>query len=174
MGVKTGFTNGAGRCLVTETIRGNKDIIVIVLGADTKKDRTRDSVKLIEYAFANFREFDLESVVIEAFDLWNNVNSRRIQIEKGKEETLKCYLSELHTKQLLLNQQEEKSINYEFHTVTSLKAPVEKNTKLGTLTIKLGDEIIEQLDIFTIKTIDKKNMNDYLFEFSQTILGKNT
>lgn len=36
-GVKTGFTNGAGRCLVTSCKRGELDIITIVLGADTKK-----------------------------------------------------------------------------------------------------------------------------------------
>ena len=41
-GVKTGFTNGANRCLVTSTKRGNMDLICIVLGADTKKDRTKD------------------------------------------------------------------------------------------------------------------------------------
>lgn len=42
-GVKTGFTNGANRCLVTSIKRGNMDLICIVLGADTKKDRTKDS-----------------------------------------------------------------------------------------------------------------------------------
>ena len=46
-GVKTGFTNGAGRCLVTSCKRGELDIITIVLGADTKKIRTTDSINLI-------------------------------------------------------------------------------------------------------------------------------
>ena len=36
------------------------DIISVVLGADTKKDRTRDSIKIIEYAFASYRMVDLE------------------------------------------------------------------------------------------------------------------
>lgn len=40
-GVKTGFTNGAGRCLVTSTTRNGHKIICVVLGADTKKIRTR-------------------------------------------------------------------------------------------------------------------------------------
>ncbi|MBO5479171.1 MAG: D-alanyl-D-alanine carboxypeptidase [Clostridia bacterium] len=40
-GVKTGFTNGAGRCLVTSTTRNSHQIICVVLGADTKKIRTR-------------------------------------------------------------------------------------------------------------------------------------
>ena len=35
-GVKTGFTNNAGRCLVTCTNRNGFEIITVVLGADTK------------------------------------------------------------------------------------------------------------------------------------------
>ena len=43
-GIKTGFTNGANRCLVTACKRGNMDIICVVLGADTKNFRTKDSI----------------------------------------------------------------------------------------------------------------------------------
>ena len=46
-GIKTGFTNGANRCLVTACKRNNLDIICVVLGCDTKKFRTQDSIKLI-------------------------------------------------------------------------------------------------------------------------------
>ena len=46
-GVKTGFTNGAGRCLVTSVSRNGLNIITVVLGADTKKIRTKDSISLI-------------------------------------------------------------------------------------------------------------------------------
>ena len=46
-GIKTGFTNGANRCLVTACKRNNMDIICVVLGADTKKFRTQDSLSLI-------------------------------------------------------------------------------------------------------------------------------
>ena len=41
-GIKTGFTNGANRCLVTACKRNNMDIICVVLGADTKNFRTQD------------------------------------------------------------------------------------------------------------------------------------
>ena len=44
-GVKTGFTNGAGRCLVTACKRDSLDIITVIIGADTKKIRTSDSMK---------------------------------------------------------------------------------------------------------------------------------
>ena len=43
--------------------RDNMDIITVVLGADTKKDRTKDSVKLIEYAFANYKIVNIEEKI---------------------------------------------------------------------------------------------------------------
>ena len=46
-GVKTGFTNGANRCLVTSCKRGEMDIICVVLGCDTKNFRTQDSICLL-------------------------------------------------------------------------------------------------------------------------------
>ena len=61
-GVKTGFTNGANRCLVTSCKRGNLDIICIVLGADSKKFRTQDSIKLIEYCFSNYEVINLKQI----------------------------------------------------------------------------------------------------------------
>ena len=45
-GVKTGFTNNAGRCLVTSVKREDTDIIVVVLGADTRKYRAQDTIKI--------------------------------------------------------------------------------------------------------------------------------
>ena len=62
-GVKTGYTSKAGRCLVTSTSRDGFDIITVVLGADTRKIRTQDSIKLIEYTYKNYKLFDLEEAV---------------------------------------------------------------------------------------------------------------
>ena len=71
-GVKTGFTNGANRCLVSSCKRNNLDIICVVLGADTKKFRTNDSIQLIEYCFSNFSCFD----IFNKFDNWYEDNKK--------------------------------------------------------------------------------------------------
>lgn len=49
-GVKTGWTEEAGECLVTYTEREGKGIIIVVLGSE---DRFGESQALIEWAFAN-------------------------------------------------------------------------------------------------------------------------
>lgn len=48
-GVKTGFTDQAGECLVTQTTRNGHTIITVVLNS---KDRFGESQNLIEWAFA--------------------------------------------------------------------------------------------------------------------------
>ena len=49
-GVKTGWTENAGECLVTATERNNREIITVVLGSG---DRFGETQELIEWAYAN-------------------------------------------------------------------------------------------------------------------------
>ena len=82
-GVKTGFTNGANRCLVTSCKRGNLDIICVVLGCDTKKDRTKDSINLINYIFKNYTVVNLKDIIENDFNKWNKEHSNSFIINKG-------------------------------------------------------------------------------------------
>ena len=172
VGVKTGFTNGAGRCLVTETIRGDRDLITVVLGADTKKDRTKDSVKLINFGFRSFKEFNLEEEVNKFFDEWCKINSERINFIKAKKEKISLEMSDLGTKTMLLKEKDMGSFSYEINTIVNIEAPVPYNTKIGNIIIRLNDEIIDQVDIIVKNKIEKKEWNDYLREFCRTILNK--
>ena len=64
-GVKTGFTANAMRCLITSCTRDDNQIITVVLGADTKKDRTSDSIKLIEYTYKNIDSVEEFNIIEE-------------------------------------------------------------------------------------------------------------
>lgn len=87
-GIKTGFTNGANRCLVTACKRGNMDIICVVLGADTKNFRTKDSIKLIEYVFKEYEPVNLNTLIKEKFDTWQKENLNDFYIEKGRTQNI--------------------------------------------------------------------------------------
>ena len=166
-GVKTGFTNGAGRCLVTSIKRDNMDIICVVLGADTKKDRTKDSVKLIEYIFKNYEITSLNSIINESFESWNKLNTNRIHIEKGLDNNLNLIL-DLNNKEILypILRNSENEINVKIISDFNLKAPITSNTKMGKLQIFYKDEIIREINIVNTNSIKKKNINYYLFEFT--------
>ncbi len=162
IGVKTGFTNGAGRCLVTETKRGDMDIIVVVLGADTKKDRTKDSIKLIEYAFANFTKVNIKGKTIEEFEKWERINRNRILIIKGQKDRISLDIGKFNTETIPVKETDKLEIT--INTINQLEAPVEKNTKVGTIIIKLNDNIIDSIDIVCGEKIERKTWLDYFKE----------
>jgi len=51
LGIKTGFTDGAGQSLVSLIDRGGRRVIIVVLGST---DREKDSEKLIDWVYKNF------------------------------------------------------------------------------------------------------------------------
>lgn len=159
VGVKTGFTNNAGRCLVTETKRNNMDIITIVLGADTKKDRTKDSVNLIEYTFSKYKMYNVEEQIIEEFNKWKNINEKRILITKGKQSNPKLALGAIE--KAIIPICDDDKIEYSINVLTEVEAPVEQWNVMGTLTVKLNGEILENIDIVNINEVQKRDWKDY-------------
>lgn len=164
-GVKTGFTNGAGRCLVTSIKRENLDVICVVLGADTKKDRTKDSVKLIEYVFGNYKTINLTKDIEEDFEKWNQINKNRIYIEKGKNNNLNLALEKKEYTYPIENNTEDK-IKMEIQANLNLKAPVKKGTKIGELTIYYKGEIINKINIVNLNEVNKKRIENYILDFA--------
>lgn len=159
VGVKTGFTNNAGRCLVTETKRNNMDIITIVLGADTKKDRTKDSVNLIEYTFSKYKMYNLEEQIIKEFNKWKNINEKRILIIKGKKSNPKLALGAIEKATIPICDNDK--IEYSINALTEIEAPVEQWNVMGTLTVKINGEILENIDIVNVNEVQKRDWKDY-------------
>jgi D-alanyl-D-alanine carboxypeptidase (penicillin-binding protein 5/6) len=60
-GMKTGYTDSAGYCLVTSAKRDGMRLIAVVLGAPTPRVRNDGAQKLLEYGFANFETHKLYS-----------------------------------------------------------------------------------------------------------------
>lgn len=159
VGVKTGFTNNAGRCLVTETKRNNMDIITIVLGADTKKDRTKDSVNLIEYTFSKYKMYNLEERIIEEFNKWKNINEKRILIIKGKTSNPKLALGAIEKATIPICDNDK--IEFSINALTEVEAPVEQWNVMGTLMVKINGEILENIDIVNVNEVQKRDWKDY-------------
>ena len=166
-GVKTGFTNGAGRCLVTSIKRGDLDIICVVLGADTKKIRTTDSIKLIEYVFSNFENININEKIEEEFKSWKNINRGRINIEKGIKNVINLKLEEYTLKYYPIKNNTENRINIEIDVNLNLIAPIAENTKVGEVTIYYDNHSILSINILTAERVEKKTILDYICEISK-------
>ena len=168
-GVKTGFTNNAGRCLVASCARNNNKIITVVLGCDTKKQRTSDSINLIEYAFQNYKKINLEDLVQKEFENWKKINLERIYINKAKSHAICVSLNEIVKKQITIKNEEEKDILIETNAIYNFEAPLKKGAKIGNIIVKNKDEIIESIDIICSNTIEKKDVFSYFKELISVI-----
>lgn len=166
-GVKTGFTNNAGRCLVTSVKRDDMDLIIVVLGADTRKDRAKDSMKLIEYAYKRYQVVNLKEIIEKEFNLWKQINENRIYIDKG-EGNIELEISEIKLSKIVTDVTPKIEIN----TTTYLEAPVEKGQRIGTLTVKIENKILEEIEIKSSKTVKKRGILEYFSIIAKIYSGK--
>lgn len=164
-GVKTGFTNGANRCLVSACKRGNLDIICVVLGADTKKFRSQDSIKLIEYAFSNYEMVDVKSIVSKHFTEWQNKSANSFLVYKGTSNNLETCLQEITYSLFPISKSKIKNINVNINCSYTFEAPILKNISIGKLNCFVDNLEICTLDIYSSNTIPKKTPLFYLNSF---------
>lgn len=170
-GVKTGFTNGAGRCLVTATNRNGFNIITVVLGADTKKIRTKDSISLIEYTYSNYERVDLDEIINKKFNIWRDVNREKISIYKGKSNKMDIKLGDYEHKIYPIKRENIKNINLEIKNINlDFEAPINSNTKIGELVVNIGDKELMEIEILINNNIERKGIKEYIFECLDSII----
>lgn len=160
-GIKTGFTNGANRCLVTACKRDNLDIICVVLGADTKNFRTKDSINLIEYSFKTFTPVNIQELLNEKFEDWKNKNLSSFEIIKGKTNEISITILPLKNPIVPIDKNLANDINIYIDYQNIFDAPVNRNTPIGTINIYAGLNKIETTTIEFDCSIEKKNTLDY-------------
>ncbi len=175
-GIKTGFTNGANRCLVTACKRNNMDIICVVLGADTKKFRTIDSIKLINYVFNNFVVYDLESFVNKNFEDWKKDNLNTFIINKGLSQDVLLNIENLYISKVPIRKDLINSFEMKVECQKYFKAPVKGNSSIGNIVISNSGKEIAKCNISIMNDIDKKNSSYYfiyLLKNISSIIQKN-
>ena len=166
-GVKTGFTNGANRCLVTSCKRGNLDIICVVLGCDTKKDRTKDSINLINHIFDNYTMVNVENIILKDFNNWkiNHLNSFTINKGISSRVDLELNISEMPYSNIAINKNNVDTISTSITFNPYFEAPLPYDTILGKLVLKISDTKYFEINILNKNEIKKKNFFDYWILF---------
>ena len=169
-GVKTGFTNDAGRCLVTSTNRNGFNIITVVLGADTKKIRTADSIRLIKYTYDTYEKINLKDIVEKEFLSYKMKN--KIAVLKGIKEKLNYELNYNIYEYQPIRKNNIKDLKININTTKEVNAPIEYGTKVGEIKILLGEEEIMHMEIVSGENIRKKGIIDYMNEIAKFLLRR--
>lgn len=166
-GVKTGFTNGANRCLVTSCKRNNLDIICVVLGCDTKKDRTLDSINLINYIFNNFSVVNLKNLIEKNFEDWEKNSSTKFKIDKGTSSSLNLKLNfeEIPYENIAINNSNINNISTPIYTDFEFIAPLNENAVVGKMDIYIDNTLFFSVKILNENKVERKDISYYLNNF---------
>lgn len=158
-GVKTGFTNNAGRCLITSITRNNFSIITIVLGADTKKFRTKDSIELIEYNYKNYEPINIKEKVVNEFEIWKNRNLKNFEIIKAKKNNIDIELDyNYNFEEYPIKKTDVNNIKIQIQAKTRLNAPIYQEEQIGQIHVILNENEILTVPIIVKEDIEKKDI----------------
>lgn len=164
-GIKTGFTNGANRCLVSACKRDNIDIICVVLGADTKNFRTSDSIKLINYIFDNFKIVNIKELIENKFTEWKSQNLDTFIVNKGLSQNINLKLDNIEFSYLPVRKDLIDSIYVSINCQKEFEAPLDINLEIGLLEVMCQNSSIADVKIITASKITKKSIYSYFTHF---------
>lgn len=158
-GLKTGTTTKAGHCLSASAERDGLHLIAVVLGAENSTDRFESAKALLNYGFANYERVTVE-IPAELIT--------EVRIIKGYESTL---LPEVRgIGQITLRAGQRKNIETELELPADVEAPVEENQIIGTVRLKIGDEIIKEYPLVSAREVRKLTFLDVLERFFSSLV----
>jgi D-alanyl-D-alanine carboxypeptidase (penicillin-binding protein 5/6) len=144
-GMKTGWTESAGYCLVGSAKRGEMRLITVVAGSRTENDRFLASQRLLEYGF----KWYVTQKVIDA-----NKEYQNIKIWGGQEKTLSLGFANDISITLPRKDFKDLKINYKYKN--NIQAPISVGQKIGILEISSNDEIVLVTDLVALQDIEAK------------------
>lgn len=162
-GVKTGFTFNAGRCLVSSSKRNNMDIIVVVLGADTKNIRTKDSINVINYVFNNFSYINTYDISQTAFSKYLKYFEKNYILYKTVDKPL-IEIEKKDNYEYPIKKDDILKFSTQIYTITNFSSEINKGSKIGILTLYNNDKILYSLDITIVNQLEQ-NTWYYYFKY---------
>lgn len=158
-GVKTGFTDDAGYCLVASALRENMRLISVVLGAKSANARANENQSLLNYGFRFF----------EAHRLYQGKTAlSEARVWKGAEQKLQLGLIE--DLYVTIPRRHYNDLKAEINIDKKITAPVNEGDKFGAVVVKLKNESIVSRDLVALKSIEQGNIVRRLYDSALMML----
>ena len=146
-GLKTGFTSGAGYCLSATAEREGLELIAVVMGCTTSQKRTAACKAMLDYGFANFA---LVSPQLE--------DAVTVPVTLGKQDQVAAQLGQEGS--ILIDKGQKNSVTTEITLEEQLMAPVSQGQRLGTMTVKAGDQVLSEIPLVAAVPVEKLTFGD--------------
>ena len=150
-GIKTGYLAVEKYSLASSINRNGRRLIAVGSGFKTKRSRTYESNKLLNYGLSQFSTIEIAR---------KNEKFTELDVWLGKKETVNVYLNQDIYKTLLKSESLDKNkyLKVTISYIGPIKAPIKKNDVLGKLKILYNDQSIDEYDLFAFEDIKKLNL----------------
>ena len=146
-GLKTGFTSGAGYCLSATAQRDGMELIAVVMGADTSANRNAACKQLLDYGFANYAVIQPELAEPEP-----------VAVKLGKADTVEAVLGD--GSGILIDKAQKNAVAMELSLEGPVTAPVSQGQRLGTLTIRAGEQVLKEVPLVASEGVERLSFGD--------------
>jgi len=141
-GMKTGYTESAGYCLITSARRGERRLISVVLGAASETARATESQKLLNYGFQFYDSVKLyeKNQPVASLPVW-----------KGSGNSVKAgFLDDLYVS-LPKGQADKLKANLESRQ--PMFAPIGAGQKIGVMKLMLDGKPYAEIPVVALETV---------------------
>jgi len=142
-GLKTGTTSKAGCCVSASAKREGTHLVAVVMGSDNSSDRFETAKDVLNWGFANYTT--VTPVIDETL-------IPEVGVINGVEEKIKPEIP--FTESVLVEKGRDGDITQTIDLAVDVESPVEKGQVLGTVTFRLGDEMLGEYNLTAPRGID--------------------
>ncbi|HZJ56736.1 MAG TPA: D-alanyl-D-alanine carboxypeptidase family protein [Clostridia bacterium] len=156
-GGKTGYTSNARHCLVAIASRDGTGLLTVVLGNTTKDSKWIDSVMLLDYGYDNFVRYQpfSQDEQVHILDITGNPDPDWVRVLMDKTPTRFVSRDQIGKISKEIQWEPEVAVNVEDNRNTiSLPGPVSRRQKVGTMIFRLGNTVLDRVDLVTAKAVE--------------------
>ncbi len=143
-GVKTGYTEAAGHCLVASAQLDGMRLISVVMGADSEEMRARESRRLLDYGFRHFKTYKL-------YDAYEVLDTHRVW-ESDQREADFGIQNDLY---ITIQRGTLGSIKRDITYLGDIVAPVRRDTVSGEITVSAEDGYTLKRPLVLLQDVDQ-------------------
>ena len=151
-GIKTGYLTVEKYSLAASVIGEKRRLISVISGSQTKKSRSLDAIKLISWGLRNTTTYEIAE---------KNIPNFKFKTWLGKKDFVNGTVKE--DVYVTISKKEIKNLKVTINYNGPIKAPIEKDQEIATLIVKIDDEEIRSLPIYSNEKIKKVNVFKSLF-----------
>ena len=146
-GVKTGFTEAAGYCMVASSKRGPRRLLSVLLGSTSESTRAQESQRLLNWGFQSFDAVRLYAAAAPV---------KEVEVFKGARNTVQAgFRSDMV---VTVPKGEAPRLKAELLSVSPLVAPVAAGDRVGVLRVTLEGKAIGEYPVVALEAVPEAGL----------------